>query len=74
MGLQLDILENTLIGPNFYRQLFPVHGTPRMSFFAVPEVGRLLFAPTQGGGPLLWRYFLWSFDHYVNLYCAPCIL
>lgn len=71
VGLQLDVLENTLIGPNLYRQLFTVHGTPRMSFFAVPEVGPHFFDPTPGGGPLLWRYFLWSFDHYGSLYCAP---
>ncbi len=53
VGLQLDVLENTLIGPNFYRQLFTVHGMTMMSFFAVPVVGPHFFDPTPGGAPAL---------------------
>jgi cytochrome c oxidase subunit 1 len=34
--LQLGVPENTLIGPDFYNQLFTMHGTTMMFFFAVP--------------------------------------
>src|SRR5918996_3643635 len=36
MRLQLAIPENTLLGPDWYRQFFTMHGTTMMFFFAVP--------------------------------------
>ena len=36
MRLQLAVPENTLIDPDTYRQLFTMHGTTMMFFFAVP--------------------------------------
>jgi cytochrome c oxidase subunit II len=36
MRLQLAVPENTLIDPDLYRQLFTMHGTTMMFFFAVP--------------------------------------
>jgi cytochrome c oxidase subunit I+III len=34
--LQLGVPESSLIGPDFYNQLFTMHGTTMMFFFAVP--------------------------------------
>ena len=36
MRLQLARPENTLVGPDFYNQLFTMHGTTMMFLFAVP--------------------------------------
>jgi cytochrome c oxidase subunit I len=36
MRIQLSRAENTLIGPDFYNQLFTMHGTTMMFLFAVP--------------------------------------
>src|SRR5689334_3146684 len=36
MRLQLSRPDNTLVGPDFYNQLFTMHGTTMMFLFAVP--------------------------------------
>jgi cytochrome c oxidase subunit I+III len=36
MRLQLSKADNTLVGPDFYNQLFTMHGTTMMFLFAVP--------------------------------------
>ncbi len=38
MRLQLVAPENTLLGPELYNQLFTMHGTTMMFFFAVPAM------------------------------------
>jgi cytochrome c oxidase subunit 1 len=38
MRLQLTAPENTLLGADFYNQLFTMHGTTMMFFFAVPAM------------------------------------
>ncbi len=38
MRLQLMVPENTLMGPELYNQLFTMHGTTMMFFFAVPAM------------------------------------
>jgi cytochrome c oxidase subunit I+III len=39
MRLQLSRPDNTLVGPDFYNQLFTMHGTAMMFLFAVPIMG-----------------------------------
>ncbi|OFE13551.1 cytochrome c oxidase subunit I [Pseudohongiella acticola] len=69
MRLQLISPENTLLGPDLYNQLFTMHGTTMMFFFAVPAMEGLgiYLAPLMIGTRDMSFPRLNAFGYYVYL-------
>jgi len=72
MRLQLVAPENTLMGPELYNQLFTMHGTTMMFFFAVPAMEGLgiYLVPLMIGTRDMCFPRLNAFGYYVYLFAG----
>ncbi len=72
MRLQLVAPENTLMGPELFNQLFTMHGTTMMFFFAVPAMEGLgiYLIPLMVGTRDMSFPRLNAFGYYVYLYAG----